>query len=46
MIAGIVIVSIRQWRSFIRHCIREAADRIYLTKEDLLAGKPDQALAS
>lgn len=46
MIAGIVIVSIRRWRRFIRHCIREAADRVYLTKEDLLAARPDGPLAS
>jgi len=46
IIAGIVIDSIARWRRFIRHCIREAADRVYLTKEDLLAGKPDEPLAS
>ncbi len=41
MIAGIVIDSLARWRRFIRHCIREAADRVYLTKEDLLAARPD-----
>lgn len=46
MIAGIMIDSIARWRRFIRHCIREAADRVYLTKEDLLAGKTDEPLAS
>ncbi len=46
MIAGIVIDSLARWRRFIRHCIREAADRVYLTKEDLLAARPDGPLAS
>lgn len=46
MIAGIVIVSLARWRRFIRHCAREAADRVYLTKEDLLAARPDGPLAS
>ena len=46
MIAGIMIDAIARWRRFIRHCIREAADRVYLTRKDLLAGRPDEPLAS
>jgi len=46
MIGGIMIDSIARWRRFIRHCIREAADRVYLTKADLLAARPDGQPAS
>lgn len=46
IITGNMFVAARSWRRFIQQCVRDAADRVYLTKEDLLAGKPNDALTS
>ena len=38
-IGGNMIVSVYRWRRFIRQCVREAADRVYISKEQLLANR-------
>lgn len=43
IITGNIFFAARSWRRFIQQCVRDAADRVYLTKEDLLAGKPSNA---
>lgn len=37
MLSGNMIYSINKWRHFIRQCVKEAADRVYVSKEDILA---------
>jgi hypothetical protein len=34
-----MIISVYRWRRFIRQCVREAADRVYVSREDLMANK-------
>lgn len=36
IIGGNMIISVYRWRRFIRQCVREAADRVYVSKEDLM----------
>jgi hypothetical protein len=37
LIGGTVMISVYRWRRFIRRCVREAADRVYISREDLIA---------
>jgi hypothetical protein len=39
IICGNMIISVYRWRRFIRQCVIEAADRVYLSREDLMANK-------
>lgn len=39
VIAGNMLLSLKNWRYFIRQCVREATDRVYLSKEDLMANQ-------
>jgi hypothetical protein len=38
-IGGNMIVSVYRWRRFIRQCVREAADRVYISREQLIANR-------
>jgi hypothetical protein len=37
LIGGNVLISVYQWRKFIRQCVCEAADRIIIPREHLVA---------
>jgi hypothetical protein len=37
MIGGNMLISVYRWRRFIRQCVREAADRVHVSKESLMA---------
>lgn len=39
ILGGNMLFSISRWRQFIRQCVKDAADRVYLSKEDIL-GSP------
>ncbi len=42
ILGGNLFFSISRWRQFIRQCVKDAADRVYLSKEDILAQRREQ----
>lgn len=38
-IGGNMIISVYRWRRFIRKCVREAADRVYISTEQIMANQ-------
>jgi len=41
-VAGTMLFSIYRWRRFIRSCVRETAQRVYISREQLMANKQMQ----
>jgi uncharacterized membrane protein len=41
-VGGNMMISGYRWRRFVRRCIREAADRVYISMEHLMANKREQ----
>ena len=42
ILGGNALFSISRWRQFIRQCVHDASDRVYLTREDILANRREQ----
>ena len=42
ILGGNALLSISRWRQFIRQCVKDASDRVYLTREDILGNRRDQ----